>query len=243
MNYIYIVNLGKNKYSKYCIDSWKIWGRRYNIEVIEYNLDVNPSIEPHWMKVFAMQVLLESEIEFDKIAIVDNDTIVNPKCPNFFESIEPNEIGITLDDTDYDWIIRSIEAYHKNQFSDLDTVSPFEYFNSGFIVLDKSSIDLYKDIGNYVLANYTNLNSIQNSYGVGRDQTVLNFLIRKYIKEKYNHLSLRVMDIRYNVQGLISKKALNKNVISEYTYVTHFNAMDRDYRNMLMDELFNMYYG
>ena len=51
------------------------------------------------------------------------------------------------------------------------------------------------------------------------------------------------MDIRYNVQGLISKKALNKNVISEYTYVTHFNAMDRDYRNMLMDELFNMYYG
>ena len=102
---------------------------------------------------------------------------------------------------------------------------------------------MYKDVGDYVLANYANLNSIQNSYGVGRDQTVLNFLIRKYIKEKYNHISLKVMDIRYNVQGLISKKALNKNVISEYTYVTHFNAMDRDYRNMLMDELFNMYYG
>ena len=70
MNYIYIVNLGNNKYSKYCIDSWKIWGRRYNIEVIEYNVDANPSIEPHWMKVFATQVLQESDIEFDKIAIV-----------------------------------------------------------------------------------------------------------------------------------------------------------------------------
>lgn len=243
MNLVYIVNLGDNKYSKYCIDSWKIWASKYDVNVVVMDVDLNPSIEPHWMKVFAMSILDNSEIEFDKLAIVDNDTIVNPSCPNFFNEVGSNQIGVCLDDTNYDWIIRSIEAYHTKHFHDMDTISPFNYFNSGFMVLDKSHKDLYTDISNYVVEHYDDLNYIQKTYGVGRDQTVLNFLIQRFIKTKYTFLDLKFMDVKYNVQGLVSKKLLDKNIISEYSYVTHFNAMDRDYRVILMDELYNMYYG
>lgn len=240
MNYIYIVNIGTPYYSKYCIDSWKEWSKKYGHKVIV--LDESTDIEPHWYKAFALNILTDSSVDFNKVAIVDNDTIVNPKCPNFFEEVSENEIGVSLDDTNYDWIIRSMEAYGTYIFKDFPSYSPFEYFNSGFMILDKSHKNLFNDIFKFVKDNYTDLQNIQKKFGVGRDQTALNYLIRSLTMTEYPNIKLKFMDIKYNVQGIHSKEVVDLDILKEYSYVTHFNAMDRDLRLLLMEQMYKNYY-
>jgi hypothetical protein len=242
MNYIFIVNINTPYYSKYCINSWEMWGKKYNIEVITLNENFNKSIEPHWNKTFALDILEHSNIKYDKVAVVDNDTIVNPRCPNFFEEVSSNEIGVSLDDTNYDWIIRSMEAYGKFLFKDFKSFSPFEYFNSGFMVLDKNHKDLFHSIVEFLKLYYNDLNRIQNTFGVGRDQTPLNFLIRYLIDIVYSEFKFKFMDIKYNVQGLLSKEVLDLDILDKYSYITHFNAMDSHNRTILMEQMYNKYY-
>lgn len=244
MNIIVIVDIGDSKYSKYCIDSWMEWARKYDIRVIviNNNLQIDKNIEPHWYKTFALSILENSSIEFEKVAIIDNDTIVSPKCPNFFELTSNNEIGVSLDDTNYDWIIRSMECYKHHIFKDFDDFNPFEYFNSGFMILSKEHKDLFRYITEFVQINYNNLQDVQLKYGVGRDQTVLNYLIRYLIKTKFTDLKIKFMDIKYNVQGIIQKEILDFDILDDYSYVTHFNAMSREDRLILMQQLYKHYY-
>lgn len=242
MNYIFIVNINTPYYSKYCVDSWKMWARKYNIKVIVLDKNVNPLIEPHWNKSFALDILENSRIAYDKVAVVDNDTIVNPKCPNFFDEVGSNEIGVSIDDTNYDWILRSMEAYGKFIFKDFNIFSPFEYFNSGFLVLDKNHKDLFKSVISFIKDNYTKLDNIRSSMGVGRDQTPLNFLLRHYMETLYPTFSFKFMDIKYNVQGIHSKEVVDLDILKEYSYITHFNAMDRDLRLLLMEQMYKKYY-
>jgi hypothetical protein len=244
MNIIVIVDIGDSKYSKYCIDSWRQWARKYGIEVlvIDDNLDIDKSIEPHWYKTFALSILENSSVEFNRVAIVDNDTIVNPKCPNFFELLTDDEIGVSIDDTNYDWIIRSIECYKENVFRDFNDVSPFEYFNSGFMLLSKHHKDIFNSITKFVQNNYKSLQDVQLKYGVGRDQTALNFLIRHFIETEYKDICMKFLDIKYNVQGIVQKEILDFEILDNYSYVTHFNAMDRSDRLILMQQVYKHYY-
>ena len=106
------------------------------------------------------------------------------------------------------------------------------------LVIENSADNIFKSD---LEKKYNNVKCILagENFGFGKASNIgLNL-----IKTKYTFLDLKFMDVKYNVQGLVSKKLLDKNIISEYSYVTHFNAMDRDYRVILMDELYNMYYG
>jgi hypothetical protein len=244
MNYIVIVDIGESKYSKYCIDSWKQWSRKYNIEVvvIDDSLKLDGNIEPHWYKSLVPNIFIESSIPFDKIAIVDNDTIVNPKCPNFFELVSKYEIGVCLDDTNYDWIIRSMELYKKYVFKDFKDYSPFEYFNSGFMIVDNYHKDLFNSIKEFVVANYKSLQDVQSKYGVGRDQTALNYIIRYLIDTIYPDIQLKFMDVKYNVQGITQKEIFSFDILDAFSHVTHFNAMSREDRLILMQQVYSKYY-
>jgi hypothetical protein len=66
--------------------------------------------------VFIFDLLEQSNIDVDKVLIVDADTIVRPRRqPNFFDVAEDkfcvvNNIG------SYDWLFRSIETLQKIYF-------------------------------------------------------------------------------------------------------------------------------
>lgn len=221
-------------YSKFCINSWKKWAEKYNAEVVVLEEPFG-NIEPHWYKAFPFQLLDHSEINYQRIAVVDNDTIVHPNCPNFFDEVKEDEIGVVLDDTNFDWTIRSTDAYHKHVFEEFDRFDTFEYFNSGFLVLSKQHKKAYESVITFMKENYEKLNWVQEKYGVGRDQTPLNFLLRKYAKVK--HLSKR-----FNCQGLISKELIEPKKIEKMCYISHYNAMPREYRYTLMEKVYNYLY-
>tara|TARA_A100001015_G_C15022850_1_gene728900 strand:+ start:2064 stop:2774 length:711 start_codon:yes stop_codon:yes gene_type:complete len=233
-NIIYIVNINNPNYGKLCIKSWKKWADKNNCEVVVLEEPFS-NIEPHWYKTFPFQLLENSDIDYDRVLVVDNDTLVHPNCPNFFNLVSENEIGVVLDDTNFDWTIRSTDAYHKHIFNDFDRFDTFEYFNSGFLVLSKQHKQVYDNIITFLKENYETLNWVQENYGVGRDQTPLNFLLRKFSKVK--HISKR-----FNCQGLVSKELVEPKKIAKMCYVSHYNAISREHRYTLMERVYNYLY-
>ena len=234
-NIVYIVNINEPRYSQYSINSWKKWALSNNAEVVTLTEPFS-EVEPHWYKVFAYKLLDNSNIEYDRILVVDNDTIVHPETPNFFESVPEDKIGVVFDDVNYDWTIRSTDAYRKHVFAEFQAFDTFEYFNSGFIVLSRQHKEVYEKVIDFLLNNYQSLNWVQSNYGVGRDQTPLNFMLRAYSN------GLHYMSKRYNLQGLLSKEIIDPKMLSDMAYVYHFNAMPREHREVLMKQTYSHLY-
>jgi lipopolysaccharide biosynthesis glycosyltransferase len=234
-NIIYIVNINEPAYSQYCIKSWQAWAKKNNSEVVVLTEPFS-EIEPHWYKVFAYKLLESSDIEYDRVLVVDNDTVVHPDTPNFFEEVPEDKIGVVFDDVNYDWTIRSTDAYRKHVFTDYEHFDTFEYFNSGFLVLSKQHRDVYERVIEFVFKNYEQLNWVQSNYGVGRDQTPLNFMLRAFSS------GLEYMSKRYNLQGLLSKEIVDPKMLSEMAYVYHYNAMPREHREVLMKQTYDYLY-
>ena len=89
-NIVFIPNVdlgdGRSSNYKYSIDSWKAWGAKNDIRVIEWK---DPITDPTYMKItlqryWVHDILQHNEIDYDQVLIVDADTIIHPTCPNFF---------------------------------------------------------------------------------------------------------------------------------------------------------------
>ena len=112
---VFMVNVNDGQrdlsYSKFSISSWKKWCSKNNAELVvleESFLDVRP----HWYKTVVFRLLGDSGYIYDKVAVVDLDTIPHPDTPNFF-NITGKEISVVTDDGSYDWTLRSTEIYKK----------------------------------------------------------------------------------------------------------------------------------
>ena len=94
--------------------------------------------------MFIFDLLEQSNIDVDKILIVDADTIVHPNSPNFFDIAEDkfcvvNNIG------SYDWLFRSVENYKKYIFNDYN-FDVTKYYNSGVLILNKNHKEFFNNI-------------------------------------------------------------------------------------------------
>ena len=89
-NIVFQVNIkGKRHKSAfdYSTKSWKNWSSKNNCEVfILDDFVVDESyMKPNWQKWYVYDLLESSNIDYDKICVVDADTIIHPDCPNFFD--------------------------------------------------------------------------------------------------------------------------------------------------------------
>lgn len=229
-NVVFTVNVNDGQrdlsYSKYSVPAWKSWCKKNNCEFVMLDEEFL-NVRPHWYKTFVFKLLDDSGFEYDKVAVVDLDTIPHPDTPNFFDLVD-DEIGVVTDDGSFDWTIRSTEIYKKYLFSDFDDFDCFDYFNSGFLILNKKHKDTYQKIIDFLLANQDSIEKIQNTYGVGRDQTPLNFLLRKENKLKY-------LSKKFNLQDLIGRGMGGSNLsFIDVGWIYHYNAMDEVQRLNLM---------
>lgn len=92
---VFIPNIpsGDNRNSPYhySVKSWKIWSEQFNnVKVLEWTQPVYPpsqlkiTLQRYWV----YDILDANDIEYDQVLIVDADTIVHPKCPNFFSETD-----------------------------------------------------------------------------------------------------------------------------------------------------------
>lgn len=230
-NIIFIVNIGgdddRNKPYHFSIKCWKKWADKNNAEVFILTEKVYESDYMHlnWHKSLALKLLKENDIKYDQVLIVDADTIVHPDCPNFFEETEGKLCGV-VNEGCYEWVTRSIQNYGDYIFPEIPKIKPWEYFNSGFIIANKTHEEFFDKVLQYYHDNVDKFIHAK-SFHVGNDQTPLNYFTKKFKVET------KLLPSCYNLQDMARKTLFTlgyKNwsedpLFLKAGWVYHFNAI------------------
>jgi len=252
-NIIFIVNIseqlkqGRNDKYDLSINSWKSWADTNDCEVFVLTERVYPEnyMNANWHKALALKLLESNGVDYDQVLIVDADTIVHPNCPNFFDETEDKFCAV-MNDGCYEWTMRSIKRYGDHMFPGIK-ISPWEYFNTGFVIVNKS----HKEFLDKVIDNYNeNIEKyIQaKEFKVGNDQTPLNFFTKMF------DVDVKILPPCYNLQDMFRKNLLHipghswwkdELVFLNAGWVYHFNAIpqnDRD-ANYWIERTYRELYG
>ena len=219
---------GRNSPYQYSIDSWKHWASNNGAEVFVLTEAIHDIdyMKPNWQKWYVFDLLEESKVDYNKVLVVDADTIVHPNCPNFFNLTEDNELGCVVNEGCYEWVARDINNWSTNFFN--NTYLPqWEYFNSGFMLLSKKHRPIIKKLLNWYHENVNNINIAQNRFLTSTEQGPLNFLLREW------GVDIKLLPSCYNTQDLARKHTLNKGwqewsdefLFFKAGWVYHFNAI------------------
>jgi hypothetical protein len=238
-NIIFIVNIdndnNRNKPYHYSIKSWKKWADKNNAEVFVLTERVyeNNYMHTNWHKSLALELLKSNNIEYNQVLIVDADTIVHPNCPNFFNETDDKFCAV-MNDSCYEWVQRSIRKYGDYIFPDIEKIKTWEYFNSGFIIVNKKHEDFFDKVLNFYHDNFEKF-AYSQSFLVGHDQTPLNFFVKKY------NIETKLLPNCYNFQDMFKKNLLHipghswwadELIFLDSGWVYHFNSIPKNNRHV-----------
>jgi len=244
-NVVFIVNIKdqhiitRSTPYQFSIDSWKIWCDTNNCElfVLEDRIYPKEVMNANWHKLFVFDLLEANDIKYNQILIVDADTIPHPDSPNIFDYTN-NKYGVVRNYGSMDWVCRSYENYKKLLFPNV-TYSPTDYFNSGVIVLNKQHRDFYKKTQTLYLEQYEFIKTIQQNYGVGTDQPVLNFMSRQ------ENVDIEYLPYEWNMQDIGRFEILNNDLpFINCGWIFHYCAIPGgdDATYYWMEKTFNKLY-
>jgi hypothetical protein len=193
-NLIYIININNpeskinhQEYSQYCIKSWEYWCKKNNtdLHVVEHN-------DPRCGKsVWNKELIFERGQNYEKIGVVDADTMIKWDSPNIFETFN-EEFCMVKDDINLNWVHDSI-SNRKKFFPNLD-LSIDEYGNAGVIFFHTKYLNVFKEVFDFYQKNKLELDNWNK--GGGTEQTIFNFILKQlhipvtYISPKWNLLGM-----------------------------------------------------
>jgi len=244
-NVVFIPNIdlgnGRNEPYEYSIKSWKHFCKKYDCEllVLEDLLVPVESMKVTWQRFYLFDILEQNEIDYDQILMVDADTIVHPDCPNFFNETE-HKYCLVHDDGSYDWILRGMEHYSKNVYDGF-WFDYTKYGNGGFQIVNEKHRDFFKYMRDFYFENVDKVNTISQTYGIGVDQTILNFNLNTQKIDK------KLLPYKYNMTCMMKKEILTLEdmLFTKVGWVYHFNGIPEKEKNvpLLMKKTYEYLYG
>ncbi len=244
--YMVAVNHNSSKfknsdYSQYSIKSWEAWCKRRNIDFVVVDKHNDKYSFPIWNKLDVCDV----GKDYDKIAIVDSDTMIHWSAPNILEHIESGVYGVQ-DNANLRWLNESVGNYGGEFFSDFK-INLDKYINAGVIYLDKESLSIYEKLRDFYFENREKLDSWNK--GGGREQTLFNFLLQKnnydinLLSPEWNMFSMHKKEMfSYNWQdtdGGIAGKDTTPHFI-KYSWVWHFTGFPIEQRTDIMKQTWDL---
>jgi len=201
-NLIYMVAIDHNKsqyqhsnFLQYSKKSWERWCEKNSVDlhiVTEHNEKYGFAI---WNKLDVVEV----GKDYDKIGIVDCDTMINIEAPNIFETLEDGVNGV-MDDSNYNWIYNSIQDYGKFFKHDMDYE---KYINAGVVFLDNKSLTVYDKLRDFYFKNQEELDNWNK--GGGKEQTLFNFHLQ------INDYKINIIPPCWNLLGLHKREMFQHN--------------------------------
>ena len=205
----------------YGINSFKKWCNKNDCELVVLDELIHPNdvMRINYHRYYAFDILDNNGIEYDQILITDADAIIHPDCPNFFELTE-NKYTVTMASGSYDWICRSLENYSKHVF-DGKTFPLWNYFNAGFQIVNKSHRYLWNDLIKFYFNNQELIKNMQNTFHVGTDQPVINFIIN------LSNIDIKFLPYQYCMADLWGKGILDEDLtfVDVLPGIYQFNAI------------------
>lgn len=239
-NLIYIVSISDpnakvdhSLYSKYCIHSWEYWCKENNVDLHVVTQNDPRCGRPIWNK----ELVYNIGKDYDKIGVVDADTMVRWDTPNIFDKIS-DKFYMVKDDSNWSWVYKSINNYQK--FFPDTSLDIDEYGNAGVLFFDSKFLHVCEEIFNFYLDNKQELDSWNK--GGGREQTIFNFTLKKnkvtptFLSPKWNLISMHKRELfRNNFQ-------LDDAVphFVKYGYIWHFTGFSIEDREKLVKQTWDL---
>ena len=184
------------KWEKNVLPTWILYAKNHDLSIVAVIDDLLPKNDPSykkatWQKLIIPQYFISKDLNYELIAYLDSDILINPLAPDIFNFCDMGKINSTSLrfhlPYDYNKTLRKIALLRKTyidkdypldsgMFIELDKL--YEYHNlipqkdefcAGLLVF---SVDIYSDFMAKCFKQYTaNVKSITN----GGDQTHLNF--------------------------------------------------------------------
>jgi len=209
------------------IKSWKVWCDKNDCELFILSELLCPveTMKITWQRYYVFDLLEASGIDYAQVLMVDADTVIHPDCPNFFNLTDNKFTGVAVDGS-YDWLFRSMENYSKHLFND-KWFNFWEYYQGGFQIVNVAHKPFYKSILNFYIENKPLIDQLQ-TFHVGTDQPVVNFLLREH------NIDLKLLDWTFSMSDIANKELLDDELtFTSIPGVYQFNAIPNNVNNML----------
>ena len=178
--------------------TWNHYCRRHGLELIHDKTKHDVSGYGAWHPWFSHRLRLDSE--WDRLLLIDVDTIVRWDAPNIFDIVNEDSWGVTRDVCD------SGQAYdYYEQWSAFRTIADVPiatYFNSGFICLTRKQ---YTQIVNHITPYYWYWKHHRDHIS-HYEQTPINLLANKmfrsdmqWLDSSWNNIISTGVDLEANV--------------------------------------------
>jgi hypothetical protein len=202
-NLIYMVAINHNtstykntEYSGYSINTWKYWCEKNNVDFMLITEHDDRLGKPVWNK----ELIYERAKDYEKIGVVDSDTMIHWNAPNIFDMYDDEFCGV-VDDINLRWLMDSLSVYNKffpNTNIDID-----EYINAGVLFFSNQHLPLFEKLLNFYFENQQELDNW--TLGGGKEQTLLNF----HLKE--SNYKRKFLEPSWNLMGLHKKQMFTHN--------------------------------
>lgn len=236
-NLIFMVNIfdpkskvNCNDYAQYSVKSWEYWCKKHNIDFHVVTENEGNYEFPIWNK----ELCHHYGQRYDKIGLVDSDTIIRWDAPNIFDHIEDEGIYGVNDLCDLNWLLSSISDRQKF-FPDVK-IDLTKYLNAGILFFGNKHLPLFKNLLDFYLENKDEIQSIK---GGGKEQTLLNFFIQK------EGIPVKVLSPEWNLLSIHRKNMFTGNwqlkvdplpYFAKYSFIWHFTGFPIEDRIRLMRE-------
>ena len=221
------------EYTEWSIKSWKYWCGKNNAHLFVFNQSAIDTDEmmPTWQRWLCYDILDAQDWigKYNRVLLVDADTMVRWDCPNIFDAAEGKYAGVK-DDLGLGWTYHSILGYQK--FFPNIKLDWEKYINNGIVVLPEDGIggrNFCGSIVNFYNSNREALRWMEKNDYRGTDQTPVNFIAedmfgdrKKFLPKKFNMNHMHKTDILYNFMYI------------DMGYIWHFNGLPTSDRNNIM---------
>lgn len=214
-------------YAQYSLKTWKYWCVKNQCDLKVLTEDEVGMRFPIWNK----SLIYEYGKGYDKIGIVDSDTMIRWDAPNIFDLIDDGFYGVN-DLCDLNWLLSSIEQRQK--FFPNIQMDIFKYINAGVLFFGKKHLDIFERFLNFVKENESEISKID---GGGKEQTLLNFFLQR------ENVEIELLESSWNLISIHKKNLfqhnwqLNQNkspYFLNYAYLWHFTGFPIEDRVQVM---------
>ena len=219
-NTVYIISVGSKPEYDISIESWRRWCDKNDVQLFLLEEPILPMEDMHiiWQRYYMFDIFDNNDIKSNQTLIVDADTIIHPNCDNFFEKTE-NKYCLVHDDGSYDWILRGMEHYKKYVYNGA-WFDFWKYGNSGFQIVNNNHRDFFVHMRDFYFEHKDNIQAIQSNYGIGTDQTPLNFNLT------LRNIPVKLLPYKYNMSCMLKKEILGDDMLhTTFEGVMHFNGL------------------
>jgi hypothetical protein len=238
---------------EYGINSWKEWCKQNNctLFIMDELMTSEDEMLITWQRWNALDILDHNKIKYNQVLVVDADSIIHPNCPNFFD-LTDNKFSSVLTDGCYEWVNRAIKGYSQMFFNKERCIKSYEFFQTGFVIMNKSHKQFFKDVFRFY---WDNQQKIIQSYDVlktGSDIALINCLRKEF------NVDLNLLPIQFGLMDLTRKNllffdpntqwwednidnVLNSGWIYQFTSIPKQNYLNRN-REYWMERVHNELY-